>query len=166
MKRGTAGERRWESGLRQGGRGSASCGSMASPGVQRSAGMRKLLPENRMKATAAPPLVATAALQAYLLSDADAKGRMPRLGPAARPIGKVAARSTAEPPETRRLSSASSVQVPSQERETPAEAHAPSDVDVDAAVSKGGGASSAESPLSRFQKHVRAVHFFGCSSSA
>ncbi|KAG7388872.1 hypothetical protein PHYPSEUDO_011706 [Phytophthora pseudosyringae] len=149
MKRGTPEERRWKNGLRQGARTSGASASMPSPMVRRTSGPRRPRAETK-KSSGNPatttPLVATAALQTYLRSDIDAQSRIPR--PGAESGGKWVSVS----PDETRLSSATNVQrseVKRLESGKPTQLRVPVDTKIEASASR------AESPLSRFQKHVR-----------
>lgn len=153
MKRGTPDERRWENGLRQGARTSDVSEPIKSP-VRGSMKLRRPQTETRTRSESRitpTPLVATAALQAYLSNDVDARSRIPGPRSGAGPGGMESGRSKPEP-RTKRA------EVTRHEHEKPTGTRIPIDTASNATTAlSGDGASQPESPLSRFQKHVRAA---------
>ncbi|KAG1700858.1 hypothetical protein DVH05_011744 [Phytophthora capsici] len=115
MKRGTSEERRWENGLRQNTRTSYAVRCRTGPVSESKRSSGKV--------------AATAALQAYLLHDKDARSKIPRFA-----------------------------EVKSKEREILAKIRESGDVESEnSATAHTTATSGAESPLSRFQKHVRLI---------
>ncbi|KAG6974041.1 hypothetical protein JG687_00000550 [Phytophthora cactorum] len=137
MKRSTPEERRWENGLRKGTRTSNDSAIMSSPMVNRSSGLRR--PTTETKRTSGnevtPSLAATTALQEYLANDIDAKSRIPCPRPASGPVGKRQGNAKPTQLDVR-------VGINAENADTP----------------KGVVVSRAESPLSRFQKHMKQTH--------
>ncbi|KAG3241314.1 hypothetical protein PI124_g13830 [Phytophthora idaei] len=109
---------------------------MSSPMVNRSSGLRR--PTTETKRTSGnevtPSLAATTALQEYLASDIDAKSRIPCPRPASGPVGKRQGNAKPTQLDVR-------VGINAENADTPK-----------------GVVSRAESPLSRFQKHMKQTH--------
>ncbi|KAL3660227.1 hypothetical protein V7S43_014758 [Phytophthora oleae] len=133
MKRGTPEKRRWENGLRRGARASDT-----STSVRRRSG--PVVETKRSGGNAA----ATAALQAYLFTDKDARTRIPR--PAVATADVVHLNRTEE------------IMIRPKESEMSMKIREPVDIESeDIATAHDAATSRAESPLSRFQKYVKQV---------